>query len=63
MGSRQVEQARMVVTLYDSGRRVVNVDFTYRRPSTLSHEARAASDVAFTYKPRVFSHESLALVD
>lgn len=58
---RRVEQARVVVTLYDRGGRVVNVGFAYPQPSSLSPRDRADFDVVFTYYPKVFSHLAIAL--
>jgi hypothetical protein len=58
---RRVEQARVVVTLYDRGGRVVNVGFAYPQPSSLPPHDRADFDVAFTYYPKVFSHLAIAL--
>lgn len=60
---RRVEQARVVVTLYDRGGRVVNVGFAYPQPSSLSPSDRADFDVAFTYYPKVFSHLAIAMGD
>jgi hypothetical protein len=62
-GDRRVEQARVIVTLYDRGGRVVNVGFAYPQPSSLAPSARADFDVAFTYYPKVFSHLAIAAGD
>jgi hypothetical protein len=62
-GTRRVEQARVIVTLYDRGGRVVNVGFAYPQPSSLAPSARADFDVAFTYYPKVFSHLATAVGD
>lgn len=62
-GSRRVEQARVIVTLYDRGGRVVNVGFAYPQPPSLSPSERADFDVAFTYYPKVFSHQAIAVGD
>lgn len=60
---RRVEQAQVIVTLYDRAGRVVNVGFAYPRPSSLSPGARADFDVAFTYYPKVFSHAAVAVAN
>jgi hypothetical protein len=62
-GTRRVEQARVIVTLYDRGGRVVNVGFAYPQPSSLAPGVRADFDVAFTYYPKVFSHLAIAVGD
>ncbi len=62
-GPRKVEQARVIVTLYDRGGRVINVGFAYPRPSSLLPGTRADFDVAFTYYPKVFSHTAIAVGD
>jgi hypothetical protein len=62
-GTRRVEQARVIVTLYDRGGRVVNVGFAYPQPSSLTPGVRADFDVAFTYYPKVFSHLATAVGD
>jgi len=62
--SRQhVEQARVIVTLYDRGGRVINVAFAYPQPSSLSPGDRADFDVTFVYYPKVFSHLAVAIAD
>jgi hypothetical protein len=62
--SRQrVEQARVIVTLYDRGGRVINVAFAYPQPSSLSPRDRADFDVTFVYYPKVFSHLAVATAD
>jgi hypothetical protein len=60
-GAKHVEQARVVVTLYDRGGNVINVGFAYPQPSALSPDSRADFDVSFTYYPKVFSHLAIAL--
>jgi hypothetical protein len=60
---RRVEQARVVVTLYDRAGRVVNVGFAYPQPSSLSPSDRADFDVTFNYYPKVFSHLAIAMGD
>ena len=60
---RRVEQARVVVTLYDRGGRVVNVGFGYPQPASLSPGDRADFDISFTYYPKVFSHLAVATAD
>jgi len=62
-GERRVEQARVIVTLYDRGGRVVNVGFAYPRPASLLPGARADFDVTFAYYPKVFSHTAIAVAD
>ncbi|MEJ2555486.1 MAG: FxLYD domain-containing protein [Anaerolineae bacterium] len=62
-GARRVEQARVIVTLYDRGGRVVNVGFAYPQPSSLAPGARADFEVTFTYYPKVFSHLAIAVAD
>jgi hypothetical protein len=62
-GERRVEQARVVVTLYDRGGHVVNVGFAYPRPASLSPNDRADFDVSFSYYPKVFSHLAIAVED
>jgi len=59
----RVEQARVIVTLYDRAGRVVNVGFAYPRPASLAAGERADFDIAFTYYPKVFSHMALAVGD
>ena len=63
VGSRRVDQARVVVVLYDRGGGVVNVGFAYPKPAALSHGDRADFDVAFTYYPKVMSHAAIALAE
>jgi hypothetical protein len=60
---RRIEQARVIVILYDRGGRVVNVGFAYPEPAALSPRDRADFDVAFTYYPKVFSHLAIAAGD
>jgi hypothetical protein len=60
-GAQHVEQARVVVTLYDRGGNVINVGFAYPQPAALSPDSRADFDVSFTYYPKVFSHLAIAL--
>jgi hypothetical protein len=62
-GGRRVEQARVIVTLYDRAGRVINVGFAYPQPPSLSPNDRADFDVTFTYYPKVFSHMAVALGD
>jgi hypothetical protein len=61
--TQKVEQARVIVTLYDRGGRVINVGFTYPQPSALASGDRADFDVTFTYYPKVFSHSAVAVRD
>jgi hypothetical protein len=61
--TQKVEQARIVVTLYDRGGRVINVGFAYPQPSALAPGDRADFDVTFTYYPKVFSHAAVAVRD
>jgi hypothetical protein len=60
---RRIEQARVIVTLYDRGGRVINVGFTYSQPPALSPNERADFEVTFTYYPKVFSHLAIAAGD
>ena len=62
-GARRVEQAHVIVTLYDRGGHVVNVGFAYPQPPSLAPQARADFDVTFTYYPKVFSHAAIAVED
>lgn len=62
-GDGHVEQARVIVTLYDRGGRVVNVGFAYPQPPSMSAGERADFDVAFTYYPKVYSHAAMAVED
>ena len=61
--TQKVEQARIIVTLYDRGGRVINVGFAYPQPSALAPGDRADFDVTFTYYPKVFSHAAVAVRD
>ena len=61
--TQRVEQARVIVTLYDRGGRVINVGFGYPQPSALAPGDRADFDVTFTYYPKVFSHTAFAVRD
>jgi hypothetical protein len=61
--ARRVEQARVIVTLYDRGGRVVNVGFAYPRPTSLSPGTQADFDVTFAYYPKVFSHIAVVVED
>ncbi len=61
--TQKVEQARIIVTLYDRGGRVINVGFAYPQPSALAPGDRADFDVTFTYYPKVFSHSAVAVRD
>jgi hypothetical protein len=61
--SQKVEQARVIVTLYDRSGRVINVGFAYPQPSALAPGDRADFDVTFTYYPKVFSHSAVAVRD
>jgi hypothetical protein len=61
--NQRVKQARVIVTLYDRGGRVINVGFAYPQPSSLSPSDRADFDVTFTYYPKVFSHLAIAVED
>ena len=63
VGSRRVDQARVVVVLYDRGGGVVNVGFAYPKPAALSHGDRADFDVTFTYYPKVISQAAIALTE
>jgi hypothetical protein len=60
---QRIEQARVIVTLYDRGGRVINVGFAYPQPPSLSPNDRADFDVTFTYYPKVFSHLAIAAGD
>ena len=62
-GAQRVEQARVVVVLYDRGGGVVNVGFAYPKPAALDRGDRADFDVTFTYYPKVIGHTALALAD
>jgi hypothetical protein len=61
--TQKVEQARVIVTLYDRSGRVINVGFAYPQPSALASGERADFDVTFTYYPKVFSHSAVAVRD
>jgi hypothetical protein len=61
--TQKVEQARIIVTLYDRAGRVINVGFAYPQPSALAPGDRADFDVTFTYYPKVFSHTAVAARD
>ncbi len=61
--TQKVEQARVIVTLYDRGGRVINVGFAYPQPAALAPGDRADFDVTFTYYPKVFSHAAVAVRD
>jgi hypothetical protein len=63
LSNQRIKQARVIVTLYDRGGRVVNVGFSYPQPSSLSPSDRADFDVTFTYYPKVFSHLAIAVED
>jgi hypothetical protein len=60
---QHVDHARVIVTLYDRGGRVVNVGFAYPQPASLSPRDRADFDATFAYYPKVFSHLAIAVAD
>lgn len=62
-GTGRVEQARVVIILYDRGSRVVNVGFGYPKPAILAPGKYADFDVTFTYYPKVVRHAVLVVAD
>jgi len=62
-GTGHVEQARVVVILYDRGDGVVNVGFGYPKPAILAPGKYADFDVTFTYYPKVVRHVVLVVAD
>ena len=62
-GERRIEQARVVVVLYNRGDEVVNVGFGYPKPAVLAPGEYADFDVTFTYYPKVVRHTVLVITD
>lgn len=62
-GSVIVSRAKVIVTLYNRGGGVVNVNFAYPVPAQLKPGDTASFDVAFTYFPKVLNNAIVVVND